>query len=255
MLGCGIEIAFRSGKQKFFDRIAERGAVISEFPPQLTPNTGTFPTRNRIIAGLCKGVIIVEAGQKSGALITTTYAANYGRDVFVIPGRIDAEKSFGCNELIRDGATLIKGAQDVLDEYDISGKPAKSVELDGISAEIFAAIPSDKFITDDEILMRVDIAPNDLPNVLLELELKHCVAVEGNRYKRKPNVRVETAKSVELDGISAEIFAAIPSDKFITDDEILMRVDIAPNDLPNVLLELELKGYVTVESGRYKRKV
>ena len=255
VLGCGIEIAFRSGKRNFFERIVERGVVLSEFPPQLAPNQGTFPTRNRIIAGLCKGVVIVEAGKKSGALITTTYAADFGRDVFVIPGRVDDEKSLGCNELIRDGATLIKGAQDVLDEYDIADAPAKSVELDGVAAEIFAAIPSDKFITDDEILMRVDIAPNELQGVLLELEMERCITADGNRYKRKPNIHVVApAKSVELDGVAAEIFAAIPSDKFITDDEILMRVDIASSDLPNVLLELERLNYVAEENHRYKRK-
>jgi len=135
--------------------------------------------------------------------------------------------------------------------------PAKSVELDGVAAEIFAAIPSDKFITDDEILMRVDIASSDLPNVLLELERLNYVAEENHRYKRKPNIHVvEPAKSVELDGVAAEVFAAIPSDKFITDDEILMQVEsVTPSELPDIMIALELKGYVTVEAGRYKRKL
>ena len=88
VLGCGIEIAFRSGKKKFFEQMTERGVVLSEFPPQLRPNIGTFPARNRIIAGLSKGVVVVEAGKKSGALITSTYAGEYGRDVFAIPGQI-----------------------------------------------------------------------------------------------------------------------------------------------------------------------
>ncbi|MBR2733969.1 MAG: hypothetical protein IKD80_06945, partial [Selenomonadaceae bacterium] len=117
---------------------------------------------------------------------TTTYAADFGRDVFVIPGRVDDEKSLGCNELIRDGATLIGGAQDVLDEYDIADAPTKSVELDGVAAEVFAAIPSDKFITDDEILMQVEsVTPSELPDIMIALELKGYVTVEAGRYKRK----------------------------------------------------------------------
>ncbi|MBQ3336638.1 MAG: DNA-processing protein DprA [Selenomonadaceae bacterium] len=192
VLGCGIELAFRSGKKNFFEQMTERGVVLSEFPPQLRPNVGTFPTRNRIIAGLSRGVIVVEAGKKSGALITSTYAGEYGRDVFAIPGEIYAERSEGCNELIRDGATLIKSAQDVLDEYGIEvgkkikpAEPKKQIVLEGVAGKILDAIPFDKFITDDEILIKVDeVAPYELPSIMLELEMKGCVTEDAGRYKR-----------------------------------------------------------------------
>ncbi|MBO4780404.1 MAG: DNA-processing protein DprA [Selenomonadaceae bacterium] len=215
VLGCGIEIAFQRGKRNFFDRIVDSGGVVlSEFHPQLTPNQGTFPTRNRVIAGLCKGVIIVEAGERSGALITTDYAADYSRDVFVIPGRVYDEKSFGCNKLIRDGATLIKTAQDVLDEYNITSpktdfKPDESIDIDGAADKI---------------------SGTSTPAIKL-------------------------AKPIELDGMAAKVFAVIPSDNFITDDEILMSVeDLTVSELPDIMLDLELKGYVEAEAGRYKRK-
>ena len=203
VLGCGIEIAFRSYKRKFFEEITENGVVLSEFPPQLPPNQGTFPSRNRVIAGLSRGVIIVEAGKKSGALLTTKYALEYNRDVFAIPGDIYAEKSKGCNELIRAGATLIKSAADVLDEYDIAIpqlknkseqsaelKPVKPkpnpTDLEGVAAKVFEIIPSDKFITDDEILMAVEeLDPSELPNIMLDLELKNYIVEEAGRYKRK----------------------------------------------------------------------
>jgi len=192
VLGCGIELAFRSGKKNFFEQMTERGVVLSEFPPQLHPNAGTFPTRNRIIAGLSRGVIVVEAGKKSGALITSTYAGEYGRDVFAIPGEIYAERSEGCNELIRDGATLIKSAQDVLDEYGIEvgekikpAEPKKQIVLEGVAGKVLDAIPFDKFITDDEILIKVDeVAPYELPSIMLELEMKGCVTEDAGRYKR-----------------------------------------------------------------------
>ena len=192
VLGCGINYIFPRENKKLYEQIAERGVVLSEFPPQMTPTQGTFPTRNRIIAGLCRGVIVVEAGEKSGALITSTYAGDYGRDVFAIPGQIYAEKSKGCNELIRDGATLIKNAQDVLNEYNITAqiepenKIIKTVELKGNAAKVLELIPFDSYITDDEILMQVEeINPAELQNIMLELDMKGCVVEDAGRYKRK----------------------------------------------------------------------
>ena len=193
VLGSGINYIFPRENKKLFEQIAERGVVLSEFPPQMTPNQGTFPVRNRIIAGLCRGVIVVEAGQKSGALITTTYAADFGRDVFAIPGQIYAEKSKGCHELIRDGATLIKNAQDVLNEYNITAKEAaqenkivKAAEVTGIAAKVLEFIPFDGYITDDEILDRLEeINVSELSNIMIDLELKGCVIDDAGRYKRK----------------------------------------------------------------------
>ena len=195
VLGCGINYIFPRENKKLYEQIAERGVVMSEFPPQLTPNAGTFPARNRIIAGLCRGIIVVEAGTKSGALITSTYAADFGRDVFSIPGQIYSDKSVGCNELIRDGATLIKSAADVLNEYNITArenktvpenKIVKAVELDAMAAKILEVIPFDKFITDDEILMQVEeINPSELSNIMIDLEIKGCIVDEFGRYKRK----------------------------------------------------------------------
>ena len=211
VLGCGIEIAFRSDKRKFFEEIIERGVVLSEFPPQLPPNIGTFPARNRIIAGLSKGVIVVEADFKSGALITSTYAGDYGRDVFAVPGQVYAKMSRGCNELIRDGARLIKNAQDILEEYDIVVEnnltsknkselkdnliakiESKIIEfkpkiiLEGAEAKVFEIIPADDYITGDEILMQFeDLELDELDKILVNLELKNYIEDNDGRYKRK----------------------------------------------------------------------
>lgn len=196
VLGCGINYIFPRENKKLFEEIAENGVVMSEFPPQLPPKPGTFPTRNRIIAGLCRGVIVVEADFKSGALITSNYAGEYGRDVFAIPGQIYSRMSRGCNELIREGAILIKNAQDVLNEYNISSqiepkfieteRVAPKIVLDGVAAKVLEAIPFDKFITEDEILIQVeDINASELAGVLIELEMKGCVIEDAGRYKRK----------------------------------------------------------------------
>ena len=258
VMGCGINYIFPRENKKLIEEIAERGVVLSEFPPQLKPNQGTFPTRNRIIAGLSRGIIVVEAGKKSGALITSTYAGEYGRDVFSIPGQIYSEKSFGCNELIRDGATLIKNAQDVLDEYNIKkAEPIiKAATVDGIAAKVLDIIPVDKFITDDEILDKVEeINPSELPNIIIELEMKNCIVEENGRYK-KVEPKNKIVKAVEVSGIAAKILEVIPFDKFITDDEILDKVEeINPSELPNIMIELERKNCIVEEIGRYKRKV
>lgn len=259
VLGCGIDIAFRSGKKKFLEEIIESGVVLSEFPPQLPPHAGTFPPRNRIIAGLCKGVVIVEAGKKSGALITSTFAADYGRDVFVVPGKIYSDLSEGCHALIRDGATLIRSVQDVLDEYDISVEKidTPAITLEGVAAKVLEAIPSDKFITEDEILMRVEeISASDLYGIILELEMKNFITEEAGKYKRKIKTAPKPKPKIILEGAAAKVFDVIPSDKFISEDEILIQVEeISPNELPGIMLELEMKNCVTEDAGRYKRKM
>lgn len=197
VLGCGINFIYPPENKKLFEQITEQGAILSEFHPQMPPSPGTFPSRNRIIAGLSRGIIVVEAGQKSGALITSTYAGDFGRNVFAIPGQIYAEMSEGCNELIREGATLIKNAQDVLDEYNIvstvKSEPIPTeiehiepIILDDAEAKVLEVIPFDRYITDDEILMQVDdINPSELPDIIGKLGRKCCIIEDKWRYKRK----------------------------------------------------------------------
>lgn len=194
VLACGINYAFSHGGRKFFEEISERGAVLTEFNPNFSPNAGCFPSRNRIIAGLSRGVIVVEAGKKSGALITTTYAGDFGRDVFAVPGDIFAPKSIGCNELIRDGAILVTSAQDVLDQYNFEKVPAtpekiltnEPVELNEIEKKIFDIIPTGEYITLDEILMQVDdVDASEISSIMIELELKNCIVEDSGRYIRK----------------------------------------------------------------------
>ena len=189
VLGCGIDIAFRGGTKKFLEEIADSGVVLSEFPPQMTASSGTFPTRNRIIAGLSRGIVVVEADFKSGALITSNYAGNYGRDVFAVPGQVYAKMSRGCNELIRDGAILIKGAQDILNEYNLTVKAkveAEPIKLDDKSAKVLEVIPFDNYITSDEILMELDdLDLDEIDNILISLDLKKLIEENAGRYKRK----------------------------------------------------------------------
>lgn len=120
VLGCGVDIAYPPENRNLMKKIIESGAVISEYLPGTQPLPFHFPARNRIISGLSRGVVIVEAGEKSGSLITTDFALEQGRDVFAIPGNINSANSVGTNKLIKDGAKVITNTGDILDELKIN---------------------------------------------------------------------------------------------------------------------------------------
>lgn len=219
VLGYGIN-KISSERQKFFEEILEKGGVVlTEFPPNYNGDKATFPARNRIIAGLSRSVIIVEAGKKSGALITASFAADNSREVFVIPHSIFSKKGVGCNNLIREGATLITCAADVLD------------------AEYYK-VDSKNFI---------------LKKVLQDAEHQ---SKERNIFDAVPQ-NVPTKKSapkIELEGAEKVVYEAIPQDESITIEEILMQVDeILPDEISSIILQLELKGYISENDGAYIR--
>jgi len=116
VLASGVMNVYPPEHAQLAEEVAQHGAVVSESPPHAQPLAGTFPQRNRIISGLSLGVIIVEAAERSGALITARHAMEQGRDVFAVPGNVDSRASRGCHQLIRDGARLIESADDVLEE-------------------------------------------------------------------------------------------------------------------------------------------
>ncbi len=116
VLGCGVDIVYPLENKKLYDRIVENGAVVSEYSMGTKPNAYNFPARNRIISGLALGVLVVEAGMKSGSLITARMALEQGRDVFSVPGSIYSFKTKGVHSLLRNGAKLVEGAGDILEE-------------------------------------------------------------------------------------------------------------------------------------------
>lgn len=125
VLGGGLLNIYPSEHAELASKIREQGMVMSESLPLAAPKSGSFPSRNRMISGLSLGVIIVEAAQRSGALITARLAAEQGREVFAVPGQIDSRMSRGCHQLIRDGAKLVESADDVLEELGPLALPAK----------------------------------------------------------------------------------------------------------------------------------
>lgn len=117
VLGCGIDVIYPRENRELYTAVAAHGAVITEFPPGTSPYGGNFPVRNRIISGLSQGVVVVEAGERSGSLLTAGHALEQGREVFAVPGPIDSRFSKGCNRLIQDGAKSVIQAEDILEEY------------------------------------------------------------------------------------------------------------------------------------------
>ncbi len=191
VLGCGINIAYPPENKKLIDEIGSYGAVISEFPMNTQPNRYNFPRRNRIISGLSLGVVIVEAAQKSGALITASFASEQGREVFSVPGRVDTPTSRGTSGLIKDGAKLVENVEDILEE--IRSKPnvqGREVVLPRINmtdeeAIVFNSL-SDEPKHIDEIKEACDLDFDKLPAVLLKLELKKIVKeLPGKKYVKK----------------------------------------------------------------------
>jgi len=189
VLGCGLDVVYPPENDKLYSDIAANGAVISEFPRHTGPEPGNFPMRNRIISGLCRGVVVVEAQEKSGALITADFALEQGRDVFAVPGPINSKTSVGTNNLIKQGAKLVSSLADIIEEYEVlagpvSKEPQQAILsfLSGEESQIMEIIANDPGHF-DSLLERTGFNIGQLSTLLLQLELRGIiVALPGNYY-------------------------------------------------------------------------
>lgn len=187
VLGEGIEVVQSRDKKKFLEQIAENGAVISEYSPNTFATKGTFPHRNRLIAGMSVGVVVVESDVGGGAMNTAQHAGDNGRLVFAVPGSIYSNKSRGCHELIRDGAILVKSDKDIFEtckfNFDKSTPIAKVIglpPLEGDEEIVMKLIPMTEGISEDEILEELeDMSVPELSNILVKLEGKGYITQEG----------------------------------------------------------------------------
>ncbi|MEN6348100.1 MAG: DNA-processing protein DprA [Syntrophomonas sp.] len=189
VLGSGLNNIYPRENYKLYERICESGLVMSEFSLDTRPEPGNFPNRNRLISGLCRGVVVVEAKVKSGALITADFALEQGRDVFAVPGPIDSEYSEGTNNLIKQGAQLITGADDILQEYNYTNKipfgGVKQEELHFLDANesLVVAYLNHQPFHFDEIFSATGLDIGELGTLLLKLELAGIVkSLPGNYY-------------------------------------------------------------------------
>jgi DNA processing protein len=160
VLGTGIDCVYPPENEALFHRISREGLLLSEFEPGTVPFPGNFPRRNRIISGLSRAVLVVEAAEKSGSLITARLAADQGRDVMAMPGLTAGGRNRGAHALLRDGAKLVESAVDILQELGI-----------GLVAGLSGETPETVEFTVDDVAAQLKISPGDALARLLEWEL------------------------------------------------------------------------------------
>lgn len=192
VFGCGLDYTYPPENNKLRDEIIQNGCVLTEFPVSTRPDRNNFPARNRVISGMSLGTLVIEAGQKSGALITADFALEQGREVFAVPGNITSEKCRGTNNLIRCGAKMVTDLDSILEELPdhvlstLAGKKAKS----GISSDALndreqkiVSLLNDTELHIDELILKSGLSPAEVSATLVELELKNLVRhTEGKKF-------------------------------------------------------------------------
>jgi DNA processing protein len=184
VLGCGVDVVYPAEHRALHAAIGAHGLILSEFPPGMPPLAANFPQRNRIISGLARIVVVVEASERSGSLITARCAADQGRDVMAVPGSIFSDRARGCHALLRDGAGLAASGADVLAELGMSSAASASGPAPA-EARILQQWPVGEDADLDTIALRVGASPASLLPGLLQLELGGWVRrVPGGRFVR-----------------------------------------------------------------------
>ena len=229
VLGCGLGTKYLMENQPLRDKIANNGAVITEFPPMTPASKTTFPLRNRIISGLTLGTVVVEAGEKSGSLITARLAAEQGRDVFAVPGDLVSSSFLGTNNLIRNGATPVFSLNDVLEEY---------------CYRFFDKLNNETRLPDDEIMRRAQ-------EYLLSDKVKEEVKKEEPKEKivKVEKVTIKKTPPSYLTPNALKVYELIGNEP-IHVDEITNICNFTTEATLSALTELEIYGLITQISGR-----
>jgi DNA processing protein len=190
VLGCGLDIVYPPENLGLYRRIAETGAVLSEFPFGRKADKQTFPMRNRVVSGISEGVVVVESDVSGGAMITARFAGEQGRLIFAVPGRIDQATSAGCHQLIRDGATLLTSVDDILNELSyLDGLRPRAITTEGQTSVLEQLMPQldekERRVLDcfkggsllgiDALTVATGLAAHEISAALMMLELKKLV--------------------------------------------------------------------------------
>jgi DNA processing protein len=192
VLGCGIDVVYPRTNRALFERLGAEATVISEYPPGTPPEPFRFPARNRIVAALAQAVVVVEGAEGSGSMITVEHAIDLGREILAVPGSVTAELSQVPNQLIRDGARLVRGPEDVLEDLGATstndGTDPTAV-TDGRAAAVLAAINGPT--APERIALTLGLPHGTVLTELLDLELRGLVRPVGGRFERSASQRPE----------------------------------------------------------------
>lgn len=269
VLGCGISVVYPKEHKKLMEEISRKGAVITEYPPTEAPHGHNFPKRNRIISGLCQGVLVVEGAAGSGALITARRAIDQGREVFALPGKIDESNSEGPNELIREGAYPALCSDDILRHYDFlyhdvidyskhtkakrkvaRGDADAALRKYGVGSRVlkFANDPKPQEPAQKEI-------PDEESFVLEERHEDEQTPTEQASTEKRESMADNSADLLAgLDETTRRVFESLPIDKAVSPDA-LAAAGIGVGDAITSLTMLELCGLVSsLPGGLYVRK-
>ena len=227
VLGCGFGTKYLMENQPLRDKIVQNGALVTEFPPMTPASKTTFPLRNRIISGMTLGTVVVEAGEKSGSLITARLAGEQGRDVFAVPGDLVSSSFLGTNNLIRNGAIPVFSPNDILEEY---------------CYRFFDKLNNKTRLPDDEIMRRAQ-------SYLLSEDF--CQEVEEKPKKAEPVLKSTVKKPAPkyLTPNALKVYELV-SEEPIHVDDITDKCSFSIEETLSALTELEVYGLVTQISGR-----
>ena len=233
-VGCGLKHVYPPENRDLMAEIAAHGAVVSEFPFDTQPAAQNFPRRNRLIAGFSLGVLVVEASEKSGSLITARQALDMGREVFAIPGRIDHEECAGCHALIREGAVLVRKLDDILEELPVIRVENQTSETNDAQGNLFADAVAE---TDGHASRGEDSS----------------VPPGGKKSARKKSgtttAAVKTAVAVSPE--QQRILDALAADESVHIDDLAVTLETTAGTLLAGLLKLELRGLVRQLPGKF----
>ncbi len=255
VLGCGISVTYPREHEKLMQAIIKHGAVVSEYPPFERPNPGNFPKRNRIISGMCQGVIIVEGARGSGALITASKAIAQGREVFALPGKINDSNSEGPNQLIKDGVNVVLRADDIIEHYDFLYHD--TISFRGLSRAKRSAVPCEEALEKYGVASVYHkeryIPSKDSP---VSVETEDMGKTEAVSQQTSVPAVSDNSESIflGLDEGTQKIFALIPDGTAFTPDAVAAHgIDVG--EVITALTVLEICGLVaSLPGGLYIKK-
>jgi len=200
VFGCGLDTIYPPENLDLYQKIVAQGAVVSEFPFGRRADRQTFPMRNRVVAGICQGVVVVESAASGGSMITARFAGEQGRTLMAVPGRIDQASSVGCHQLIRDGAIMVTSVDDILEELryqrtqfpgeesqlNLGGEDAAQLQVSEAEQAVLDCFAGGEFGLLDDIAERLGKPIAELSGILMSLELKRLIVKRADgRFEAK----------------------------------------------------------------------